>query len=194
MFPICPRMDQRNQYGLYLFSKARTDQCVLKELLQFLRVQSPGKSVNFAYVEAGSSLIPHLTLWENLHVVVGGQTWRDFVAGLNPDWKSLASLITHPDSFVSEATAWECLITGLLKALIMNSPNILVDMNEELHSSLNLQNFKKILQNLTSGREIFLATSNTSLWLDSCHSLVTRNGYLFEVEAIGGEKIKRKTA
>lgn len=151
--------------------------------------------MSFAYIEVQSSLIPHLSLWDNLHVAVGGHSWKDFVHNLDPDWKPLANLVHRPDTLVSEASDWDKLIVGLLKGLIVNAPNLLVDMNEDLHAPLNLQNFKKMLVKIATTRDIYLASSNTSLWLDTCHSLVTRNGYSFKIEDMSGQNIKRqKTA
>jgi hypothetical protein len=179
-------MNQNVQYGLYLLQKGRSDQCVLKELLQLLKVQNPGKNVQFAYIEAKSSLIPHISLWENLQVAIGGDSWRDFQDHLEPEWKALAQLIRDPHLVVSDASDWERLTVSLLKGLVTESPNLLVDMNEDLHSAFNLQNFKKILLKIADRREIFLASSNPSLWLDSCHSLVSRQGYEFRIEATQG--------
>lgn len=179
-------MNQNVQYGLYLLQKGRSDQCVLKDLLQLLKVQNPGKNVQFAYIEAKSSLIPHISLWENLQVAIGGHNWKDFQDHLEPDWKALSNLIRNPHVLVSDASDWERLTVSLLKGLVTHSPNLLVDMNEELHSPFNLQSFKRILLKIAERREIFLASSNPSLWLDSCHSLVSRQGYEFKIEITQG--------
>lgn len=162
-------------------------------MLQFLRSHAPGKNLQFAYVEGETSLIPHLSLWENLHVVIGGSSWKDLASHLEVDWQPLVNLIRHPDLISAEATTWERLTVSLIKATLIKSPHILVDINEDLHSPLNLMNLKKMLSVLSRQKNVYLATANTSLWLDSCHSMVKRDGYEFKVHNLSGN-FKTKTA
>ncbi|MBA2404067.1 MAG: hypothetical protein H0V66_04785 [Bdellovibrionales bacterium] len=184
-------MIRNDQSGFYLFQKSLGTDTALKEMLQFLRTGSPGRSLQFAYVEAETSLIPHLTLWENLHIVVGGSTWKEFVSHLEVDWQPLVKLIKDPEVVASEATPWERLTISLIKATLMKTPHVLVDINEAHYAPLNLSNFKKMLMLVAQQKNVFIATSNTTYWQDSSHSLVTRNGYEFVVEVLSQDQIKK---
>ncbi len=165
--------------GLYLFLKPSSGDTCLKDMLQFLRSQAPGKSLQFAYVETESSLIPHLSLWENLHVVLGGSSWAEFSSKLESDWTPLIKLIQHPEKKVSDANSWEKLIISLLKGTLIHSQYLLVDMNEALHTPLNLSNFKKVLVHVSQNKNVLLASSNQDMWLDSAKGIISREGYEF---------------
>ncbi len=182
-------MDDEKMAGLYLFHKERKDQHVLKDLLQLLRTHAPAKTISFAYVEANTSLIPHLSLWENLQLEVGGSSWKEFCASLKPEWHSLVNLLSNSHVKTHEAQIWEKFTVSLLKALLTPSPNILIDMNEDLLPPLMIQNYKRIFLAVASSKQVYLASSNSSLWLDCAHSLVTRNGYEFVIEALYSSKL-----
>jgi hypothetical protein len=185
-------MTNNTQNGFYLFPKTLCTDNALKEMLQFLRSDSPGKSLQFSYVEAETSLLPHLTLWENLHVVFGGQNWKELITHLEVDWQPLVMLIKNPDILAGEATSWDRLTISLIKATLIKSQNLLVDINEDQYSQLNLMNFKKILMSISQQKNVYIATANTSVWLESSHSLIKRDGYKFLVETLGQDKIKRQ--
>jgi hypothetical protein len=184
-------MLRNDQNGFYLFQKSQSTDTALKEMLQFLKSDSPRKSLQFGYVEAETSLIPDLTLWENLHVVVGGTTWNDLISHLEVDWHPLVNLIKNPHTPALAASPWERFTVSLIKATLIQSQHILVDINENNYSPLNLLNFKKILMTIAQQKNVYIATSNTSLWVDSSHSLVRRNGYAFVLESLNSNQIKR---
>jgi hypothetical protein len=189
-------MMNNSVFGFYLFPKAQphageSHAIVLKEMLQFLKSQHRGRNTAFTFVESESSLIPHLTLWENLHVVSGSSSWKEFSSQLEADWLPLVNLIQQPNCKACEAGPWERLTISLLKAAWTQTPHILVDMNEELHSPFNLMIFKKMLMNLAQQKNVYIASTNTSLWLDSIHSLVTREGYEFKIVELDQSLIKR---
>ena len=163
-------------------------------MLQFLRTDSPGRSLQFAYVEANTSLIPHLTLWENLHIVSGGTNWKEFVSQLEVDWQPLVKLIKKPEILASEADSWDRLTVSLIKASLIKSQHLIVDIEESQYSPLNLVHFKKMLINLAQRKNILIATSDTTLWIDSSHSLIKKDGYEFVVEKLGTESFKRRSA
>lgn len=183
-------MDINHPFGLYLFHKERKDLHVLKELLQFLKTNCRGRAASFAYVEAQTSLIPNLSLWENLQMVVGCHNWMEFMQALSPQWQPLARLLRDTDRLASSAEVWEKFCISLLKGLHGPGNNLLVDMNEDLLSPLMVQNFKKTLISTAKDRHIYLATANTSLWLDCAHTLVTRKDYEFVSETLDHEKVK----
>ena len=182
-------------FGFYLFPKAQStaggQSIILKEMLQFLKTQNKGRSTAFSFVESETSLIPHLTLREKLHVVSGSTSWQELISQLEVDWHPLVNLIQEPSCKAAEATAWERLTISLLKAAWTQTPHVLVDMNEDLHSPFNLMIFKKMLLNLAQQKHVYIASNNTSLWLDSIHSLVTREGYEFKVMELDQSLVKR---
>jgi hypothetical protein len=180
-----------DQYNFYLFQKTSSTDTSLKDMLQFLRSESPGKSLQFAYVEAETSLLPYLTLWENLHMVAGGSNWKEFITHLEVDWQPLVMLIKNPDIVASQASAWERLTVSLIKATLSKSQHLIVDINESFYSPLNLLNFKKMLLTLSQEKSVYIATSNTSLWIDSSQALIKREGYEFVVEKLLPDKLKR---
>jgi hypothetical protein len=178
--------------GLYLFSKSTSTDTALKPMLQYLRSHSPGKNLQFAYVESETSLLPHLSLWENLHVVVGGSNWKEFTAQLEVDWQPLINLIRNPDVKAAEATAWEKLTTSLLKATLIQSHNIIIDINEAHHTTFNLMNFKKILLSLSEKKDVYLATATPEAWMDSAHTIIKRVEFEFVVEDLRTSPKKSK--
>lgn len=182
------------QTGLYIYSKAKAQDTSLKPMLQFLRSHSPGKNLQFAYVESETSLLPHLSLWENLHVVVGGSNWKEFSAQLEGDWQPLINLIRDPHQKAQDATVWEKLTTSLLKATLIHSSHIIIDIDEAHHTALNLLNFKKILMTLSEKKNIYVATASPDAWMDSAHTIISRKEYEFVVENLTTTQKSLKTA
>lgn len=182
------------QNGLYLFNKAQGQDTSLKPMLQFLRSHSPGRNLQFAYVESETSLLPHLSLWENLHVVVGGSNWKEFSAQLEVDWHPLVNLIRDPHQKAQEAGAWEKLTTSLLKATLIQAPHIIIDIDEALHTTLNLMNFKRMLLTLSEKKNIYVGTATPDAWMDSAHTIISRKDYEFVVENLTTTQKTLKTA
>lgn len=185
-------MDQPNSFGLYLFQKDRKDSQVLKDLLQLLKTNFQGKSLAFAYVSAENSLLPNLSLWENLQLVAGHASWKEFSQSTKPEWESLVRLITRPDLLAKHAENWEKFNISLLKGLI-GQAHLLIDMNEDQLSPLIIQNLKKtILGTVTTpDRQIYLASAVSSLWFDCAHSIVSRKEYEFITQKLDASLIKR---
>jgi hypothetical protein len=183
-------MKSTPQAGYYLFQKSQGPGIALKDMLQFVRTQGPGKGLQFAHVESENSLMPHLSLWENVHVVTGGSSWRELISSQQNELQSLFHLIPNPDIRSMDATPWERLIVSLIKATLMNSQHVIVEVEENLLSPLNLLNFKKMLTHLCEKTNVYISTRNTELWLDAAHSLITRDGYQFIVEIIDPERVK----
>src|SRR4051812_32521364 len=100
-------MDMQKNFGLCLYQKEKKEALVLKDLLQLLRTFAPLKASSFAYVSAESSLLPGLSLWENLKLETGGTDWGDFKSGLKPEWLPLVNLLKTPDQSVQNSTPWE---------------------------------------------------------------------------------------
>ncbi len=184
-------MGENKTFGFYLYQKQGPHELVLKDMLQLLKVTCIQKSSSFAYIESQTSLIPHLSLWENIQIQTSGQNWKEFLKTLGPEVSGLAKILREPNKLAQEAEAWEKFTVSLIKGLINPAPSLLVDMNEELLSPLMIQHFKKILLNESSNKKIYLASANTSLWLDSAHSFVTRKGYEFSIEHLDVERVKK---
>lgn len=180
--------------GLYLYRKEMPDLTVLKDLLQFLRTNSRSAGNSFSYIEAKTSLHPHLTLWENLQLEVGTRSWNEFQQELKPEWLSLIKLIKDPHRKTSEAQTWECFMVSLLKGLLIPSQNLLIDMNEDLLSPFMIQQFKKCVLLATKEKTVYLATANSSLWMDCAHTMVSRKEYKFEILDLDAENLKLKWA
>jgi ABC-type branched-subunit amino acid transport system ATPase component len=187
-------MDSNRPYGLYLLKKEKQDGTVLKELLQLLRTVTPSKGHSFSYIEASTSLHPNLSLWENLQIELGPIHWNEFHKNINSEWKPLANLLRHPDTVAAEAQTWERFLVSLLKGFMLPTQNLLIDVNEEILSPLLIQNFKKTILEVTKDKNVFLASANSSLWLDCAHSMVGRSGYKFEIEALDLKLAKKSVA
>lgn len=183
-------MDMSSQSGFYLYQKQEGDFHVLKDLLHLMKFSTP-KRGQFFYVEGENSLLPHLTLIENLQLVAPFESWRDFVGLLNPEYRSLVNLIQKPGRLASEAETWEKFLVCLLKGLVSPSEHFLINMNEEGLSPFMVKKFKETLILLSTKKTVFLATKHTSLWLDCAHSLVRRNDFKFEVEVLNAQLVKK---
>lgn len=184
-------MDISKRYGLCLYQKEKKDSLVLKDLLQLLRTQRPGKASSFAYVEAGSSLLPGLSLWENLKLEAGGTEWNEFKHQVKPEWKPLVTLLSRPEIYVEQADAWEKFAISLLKGVLGPARHLLIDMNEDLLSPFMIQVLKKVCcMAANQDKEIFLASASSSLWLDCAHSLIVRRGFHFVTEELNEQELK----
>ncbi len=184
-------MMKEKPFGLYLYKKHSLTQPALKDLLQFLKTVAPVQSNSFSFVEGESSLHPNLSLWENLQLETGAGCLREFQGTLNSEHRALVNLLQEPAIPCREAQNWERFIVSLLKGIISPSRNLLVDMNEELLTPHLIQSFKKNVLLAATTKTVFLASANTSLWLDCAHSLVDRKEYRFEVETLDGEIIRK---
>lgn len=178
-------------FGLSLFTKDNQEAKVLKELLQFLKTTSRVTGHSFSYIEAETSLHPQLSLWENIQVETGPTTFRDFQQSLKPELSALLNLIQNPDLKAHDAQVWEKFLISLVKGIIAPSHNLLIDLNEDLLSPLLIQQFKKCILEATTHKQVLLASSHSSLWLDCAHTIVTRNGFKFETKVLDSEKIKK---
>jgi hypothetical protein len=186
-------MNQVNPFGLYLYRKEHRDQAVLKDLLQLLKTNSPGKVPGFAYVEAQNSLLPSLSLWENLQLVVGHSSWKEFGGGIRPEFAHLFRIITRPDLKSSQAESWEKFTISLLKGLCTPG-HLLIDINEELLTPLMIKNFKETVLSITQEKQIYLASASSALWLDCAHSVISKEEYRFVIEKMDENVLKRHWA
>lgn len=187
-------MKVNENYGLYLFKKERENENSLKEMLQFLKSQAVFKNTNFSYIEAETSLHPHLSLIENLQVELGKIAWDELPFYLTKELQGLVNLVANPNKNALEADTWEKFLVSFVKGTLLPTKNLIIDVNEATLSPFLIQQFKKNILEVTQFKSVYLATANTSLWLDCAHSLVGRNGYEFEVEALGPELVRKNWA
>lgn len=184
------QMETKSPFGVYLYQKESPETGVLKELLQLMKCKGQGKFSSFAYVEAETSLIPTLSLWENLQLVSGGHSFKEVSENLSPELSQLLKLVKDPHKKAKSSEAWEKFLLSLVKGLVVSNHHLLVDMNEDLLSPFMVQNFKRTLLKTQESKNIFLASASTSLWLDCAHSVVTRKEYDFVVNKLDAEKLK----
>lgn len=187
------RMIQDKPNGLYLYSKVRRDLNVLKELTQFIRSQAPGKNMNFAFVETETSLIPDLSLWENIQIETGIQSWNDLL-GPYPDLGPLVNLLRDPNRRAKDAETWERFTASLLKGMLKQTPNLLIDMNEGSFTPFLMKSIKMVLMRNASDKMIYLATNNTDEWMDCAHSVIYREGFEFKVTPLPEKIVIKKMA
>lgn len=187
-------MNTMRPFGIYLFTKPSSDQMVLKELLQFVRTVSPVNGSSFSYIEANTSLHPNLSLWENLQLESGVSSWKDFQHTLNPEQIALVNLLKDPARKCKDAANWEKFLVSLIKGLVGPSRNLLVDMNEGLFSPFVIQQFKRSVLSGAEQKTVYLASANTSLWLDCAHSIVSRQEYKFQIQNLNQDIVKKHWA
>lgn len=184
-------MDLKVAFGLHIFQKERRDDQSLKTMLQLIKSQGPGRSLSFAYVDGQTPLIPHISLWENLQLVVGGSNWKEFEQNVSPEFKHLLALISNPDIPAQKAESWEIFIISLLKALLSPCKTIIIDMNEDLLSPLMVMNFKKVFIQAALDRQVYLASAAPSIWLDCAMTLIQKINYQFSIQNLNSEEVKR---
>lgn len=184
-------MNLSQNLGLYLCQKQKQDQVVLKEMLQLLKTLSRDKGNSFSYIEAGSSLHPHLTLWENLQVETGPTSWKEFSGVLSHDFHSLTNLLKDHGKLTKDAEPWEKFLIGLIKGIVAPSHHMLIDINENDFSPFLIQSFKKSIVKISEKKNVFLASAHSSVWIDCAHTLVHRNGYKFDLEKLDADQIKK---
>jgi hypothetical protein len=180
-------------FGLYLYQKERKDLLVLKDLLQLLKTNSPSKNLSFSYIEAENSLLPDLSLWENIQIVSGSSSWKEFCLSAKPEVQSLTKFISSPEKKSNKAEHWEKFIVSLIKGA-HQSNNLLIDLNEDHLSSLLVQQLKRVILNLAPEKQIYLASANTGLWIDCAHTLVERKQYEFCQQKLNSHLLKKHWA
>lgn len=184
-------MKDSELFGIYLFTKSKPEQLALKDLMQFVRTLSPGNGLSFSYIEATTSLHPHLSLWENLQIETGLTSWSDYLHTLKPEQSALVKLIKDPDKKCCDSDYWEQFLVSLLKGIHSPSKHLLIDMNEELLSPFMIQTFKRNIVKRSDKKTVYLASANTSLWLDCAHSIVNRHEYKFEIQDLNTEVLRK---
>lgn len=179
--------------GLYVYERVNSKTSpVLKELLQLSKTVS--KSSGFSFVHGNTALIPQLTLWENLQLSATHKLWEDFVRDAAPTLKALINLVKEPHKKAGVAANWECFLISLLKGILEPTPNLLVDMEEEIFPSFIVKTVKSALMVSSHDKTVYLASAAPSLWLDCAHHLVTKNGYEFVFVKLDAENLKRHWA
>lgn len=149
--------------------------------------KTQNSSINFAFI-ASSSLLPHLSLWENLQMVAGGQNWQEILNTASREEQSLMRLIKNPALSTSDALPWERFIISLLKG-VKSKGNLLIDMNENELSPLIVQLFKRVFVKLN--RDIIIASESVSIWLDCSSRIYSKKDYKFIIEELDVELVEK---
>lgn len=184
-------MNSAKPFGLYLFQKPSNDVLALKDMLQYLKSTSPGKRHSFAYIEAETSLHPHLSLWENLQIETGPVTLKDYSENLRPEQLGLIRLLKDMDKKASEADTWEKFIVSFIKGQINPAQNLLIDFNEGILSPFIIQKMKQTIIQASEEKNIMVASAHTSLWLDCAHTLIERKDFEFETKSLNVKDLKK---
>lgn len=186
-------MDKNQQQpGIYVYERsAPSSSPVLKELLQLCKTVAGGKSSGFSYVHGSSSLIPNLSLWENLQLSCPHELWDDFVKDHHPALTSLIALVKEPYKKAAFATNWECFLISLMKGVLEPTPHLLVDMEEDMFPPFIVKTIKSAIMKSSVEKVVYLSSATTSMWLDCAHSLVKKNGYSFVFEEMNREELRR---
>ncbi len=188
-------MDKQHYPGFYVYERNTPGSSpVLKELLQLSKTVAAGKCSGFSFVHGNSSLIPGLTLWENLQLSAHKELWDDFVKENHPMISSLIPLLKEPYKKASVSAPWECFLISLMKGILEPTPQLLVEVNEESFPPFLMKTIKSALMKSSQDKVIYLSSAAPSLWLDCAHHLVRKNGYAFEFEQMDHELIKRHWA
>ncbi|HLW55888.1 MAG TPA: hypothetical protein VKY27_00800 [Bacteriovoracaceae bacterium] len=174
--------------GINIYLKDNQSYSVLRDLMQIHKTQCPKGP--FAFI-ASDSLLPNLSLWENLHIVTGGLNWQEVLSSAGREEQSLMRLIKNPNLPTSEAHNWEKFIISLLKGLKTRG-NLLIDMREEELNPMMVQLFKKIFVRVQ--RNIIIASESASLWLDCSHRIYSKKDYEIHVEELNPELVKKHWA
>ncbi len=187
------QMDKNQQQpGIYVYERTASNASpVLKELLQLCKTVAGGKSSAFSYVHGNSSLIPNLSLWENLQLSCPHELWEDFVKDHHPSISSLITLIKEPYKKAAFATNWECFLISLMKGVLEPTPHLLVNMQEDIFPAFIVKTIKSAIMKTSVNKVIYLSTEATSMWLDCAHNLVKKDGYAFVFEEMNQEALKR---
>lgn len=171
--------------GINIYLKDNKSHAVLRDLMQIHKTQ--WSSGPFAFI-ASDSLLPNLSLWENLHIVSGGQNWQDALASASLEEQSLMRLIKNPNILTSQAHGWEKFIISLLKGLKTRG-NLLIDINEDELTPMMVQLFKKIFIRLK--RNIIIASGSVSVWLDCSTRIYSKKDYAIHIEELDPELVEK---
>jgi hypothetical protein len=189
-------MDKVNFHtGIYVYERTSpTPSPVLKELLQLSKTVGSGKSSGFSYVHGTESLIPHLTLWENLQLSVPHEFWDEFIKDQHPVLSTIIPLIKEPYKKAAFAAPWECFLISLMKGIFEPTTNLLVDMKEDILPVFIVKSIKSTLMRASGQKVVYLSSLSSSMWLDCAHHLVRKNGFSFVFEKMNEEELRRHWA
>lgn len=174
--------------GISVYLKENPNHSILRDLMQIHKTQCPRGP--FAFI-ASDSLLPSLSLWENLKLATNGDTWTEILASSGPEEQALMRLIKNPETLSSDAQPWEKFIISLLKGLKTRG-NLLIDMKEDELTPLMVSLLKRMFVRIE--RDIILATSFTSLWLDCSQKIYSKKDYQIHIEELDCELVSKHWA
>lgn len=174
--------------GISIFLKENPNHSVLRDLMQIHKTQCPRGP--FAFI-ASDSLLPNLSLWENLKLATNGDTWSEILKSSGPEEQALMRLIKNPDTLSSEAQPWERFIISMIKGL-KSKGNLLIDMKEDELTPLMVNLLKKMFVRIE--RDIILASQITSLWLDCSQRIYSKKEFKILIEELDCELVSKHWA
>lgn len=171
--------------GISIYLKENPNHSVLRDLMQIHKTQCPRGP--FAFI-ASDSLLPGLTLWENLKLATNGDTWAEILNTSGTEVSALMRLIKNPDTLSSSAQPWERFIISLVKGL-KSKGNLLIDMKEDELTPLMVMLLKRMFVRIE--RDIILASQISSLWLDCSHRIYSKKEYKIHIEELNCELVSK---
>lgn len=153
------------------------------------------KTTPFSFVESQTSLIPNLTLFENLQLEVGTSNWELYKKSQPSTYLNLMNLITNPDKGTQASHPHEKFIISLLKGISGPAQYLLIDCQEVGLSPFVIKSLKETLMKASLTKSLVIGTAHPSLWLDCAHRIVKRQeNQEFHVEQLDAEIVKKHWA
>lgn len=163
---------------IFLFSQSEKNDVIsssLNEFLAFLKFNRVSIPYKFTFVSAKDSLIPDLTLKQNLLLdyTIASLTeekevhFKNFLKNkANVYLEALYGMIININDVPANATAEEIKIICLMKAIITEAPFIFLESPEKDLTFEAFKLFQKALQYQLKNQiqAVFITTSNESIW------------------------------
>lgn len=192
------RINFEETFNIYLFSsqEAAGGPSQLNEFLSFLKYNKANLPYKFSFVSSSSSLIPEMTLNENILIDFEANSlteskvhqFQDFLK--NQENRSLERLyhsLILPNEFPSQSDAQMNKICSLIKSLLFEGQFIFFEEPEKDLDSETLKIFTDALKALMKERQmnVFLFSRNLPMWMPHAQLFVERKrDFSFQVNAI----------
>ena len=192
------RINFDDNYHIYLFAGLETlnSSSKLNEFLSFLKFQKVNLPFKFSFVSSTASLIPEMTLNENILIDFTANSlteskvnqFQEFLKLQgNRSLESLYQTIILPNEFPAQSDAQMNKVCSLIKSLLFEGQFIFLEEPETDLDPETLKLFTLALKEHLQGRalNVFIYTKNLPLWLPHAQLLVERTkNYAFTVSQI----------
>jgi ABC-type branched-subunit amino acid transport system ATPase component len=181
--------------GVTIFQKNSAQKNVLKDLIHVSKWMEGNKTTPFSFVEAQTSLIPGLTLLENLQLEIGTVNWELYKRSQPSVVANLINFITDPNKKTQVSQTHEKLIISLLKGISGPAHYLLVDCQEATLSAFVIKSLKETLMKVSETKSLVIGTNHPSLWLDCAHRMISRKeNHEFHVDQFDVASLKKHWA